>query len=201
MGSFCDDRCTNASGSSCDCECGGANHGGFSKAVDRSEYPNPLTLDDRELKREAAVLGNRKATVQDEIKKHGHGTSGEPVVEELYKELASLNGREKAVAQEQNRREEGGARLGSVSHGTMRSGDLLESFRSALEDLDKKSYRDHMYKFPDLADVDGGDSNEDIDEAINDLDDRLNNLAPDGAYFGAHPGDGSDYGFWLADED
>lgn len=31
---------------------------------------------------------------------------------------------------------------------------------------------------------------------LEDLFDTLNNYAPEGCFFGAHPGDGSDYGYW-----
>ena len=35
-----------------------------------------------------------------------------------------------------------------------------------------------------------------MSEIVNDLMDALNEYAPDGYYFGAIEGDGSDFGFW-----
>jgi hypothetical protein len=37
-------------------------------------------------------------------------------------------------------------------------------------------------------------------EIIADMMDALNDLAPAGYYFGAHEGDGSDFGFWPLSE-
>ena len=211
MTSFCDDRCTNAKGESCDCECGGANHGGFTKAVDRSGHENPLILSDKELQREYRDLEKRLDFVADQIDKvedQVDSATSDPSVslpdeataDELRKEQKSVEARLYALEQEKERRELGGPEVGSVSTGTLRNGDLLHSFRSALEDYDAKSYRAHMAEFPDLNDVDGNVDDENVDYAVEDLEDRLNEVAPPGTYFGSHPGDGADFGFWLDEE-
>lgn len=98
---------------------------------------------------------------------------------------------------------------GTISHGTMRYVDLIPTFVEYLRAYDA------------THDVLTDDENERIIRAVsnydNDLDlmerhggsvtylldalfDAMNDLAPDGYYFGAHPGDGSDYGFWAVDD-
>ncbi len=41
---------------------------------------------------------------------------------------------------------------------------------------------------------------EDVLDVLADMFDALNDIAPEGTYFGAHPGDGADFGFWRDDE-
>ena len=95
---------------------------------------------------------------------------------------------------------------GSVSWGTMNSEHLIPKFASLLESL---ATRAHNMK--DLALVKdiykrmekpGYYRSEESDWDLNEsLFDRLEAYAPPGHYFGSHPGDGSDYGFWQAEDD
>jgi len=97
------------------------------------------------------------------------------------------------------------AEIGSVSSGTMKSKDLIPSFVGALEYLADGStdltmaitnriefadddYNDYDYYASDAAGFD-----------LEELFDALAEYAPDGCYFGAHCGDGADYGFWQAE--
>lgn len=111
--------------------------------------------------------------------------------------------------------------IGSISHGTMREADLIPRFIDALDDLKDEFYaiapngKEAEYKAEysriqeNLARVEQTRKsfpNEDAyycsDAATYDLEmlfDELNNFAPPYFYFGAHPGDGSDYGFWLSE--
>jgi hypothetical protein len=76
----------------------------------------------------------------------------------------------------------------SISHATLRTEDLIEAFESWIESVDPKGYTELMEeKDDDYAD----------DEWLNEvLFDAMNDYAPEGYYFGATEGDGSDFGFW-----
>lgn len=91
----------------------------------------------------------------------------------------------------------------SLSSATMRNADLIPTFASFLEDNAKDLYdsifSDNEYK----AILDNEDyDNETADYLLNeDLFDALNEIAPDGCYFGSNEGNGSDYGFWAFEDD
>ena len=92
------------------------------------------------------------------------------------------------------------ARIGTVSHGTLRSEDLIPAFRDELERLADMT----SWPLLNLADecqaiieaYDEGEEVENASEIVNELIDELNQYAPLYCYFGAHEGDGSDFGFW-----
>lgn len=103
-------------------------------------------------------------------------------------------------------------RLGTVSEGTMRLQDLIPAFASVLEEEggDPTALNLAIYKLDSRAYVNGEvgpydnddhdywhseDARWDLDELL----DALNELAPPYCYFGAHPGDGADYGFWVSE--
>lgn len=48
--------------------------------------------------------------------------------------------------------------------------------------------------------INGWTSDQDATHTIGELIDLLNEDLPEGMYFGAHPGDGSDYGYWINTE-
>ena len=98
--------------------------------------------------------------------------------------------------------------LGTISAGTMRPQDLIPSFLETLDslggtipgDLECGTHIEYTnWPSTDLTTIDDDDPFWDSEEASWDLDalfDALGELAPAYVYFGAHPGDGSDYGFW-----
>jgi hypothetical protein len=106
--------------------------------------------------------------------------------------------------------------LGTVSHGTCNPADLIPRF---MDELDALKEAESLSPFPNVArwgridDIlgpierrieSGGYDYFSSDEASFDLEtlfDLLQEYAPDGAYFGAHEGDGSDYGFWGTDKE
>ena len=90
---------------------------------------------------------------------------------------------------------------GTVSHGTLRNEDLLDTFSDALEDCITRNPALPL-KHRETATTlvwDAREAEPDSEiagELINDLIDALNEFAPPGSYFGTLEGDGSDFGFW-----
>lgn len=95
--------------------------------------------------------------------------------------------------------------IGSVSSDTMRAEDLIPCFLDVLEQFDKARADGIREEYSGLLERLGTDdaTEEDADEAsmlLNEtLFDALNDYAPPYFYFGSHPGDGADYGFWLSE--
>ena len=85
------------------------------------------------------------------------------------------------------------AQPGTLIHGTLRGPDLIEAFTGELVRLGNPRGKDlaEGYALAVLDDNMGG-AYVMIQEAL----DELENHAPAGHYFGAHEGDGSDFGFW-----
>jgi hypothetical protein len=107
------------------------------------------------------------------------------------------------------------AEIGSVSSGTMRSQDLLDSFASELDyQLGRQSSRyprkEHRALIREarrcLRHMENGtakqaeQAEDEASDIVNELMDALDEFAPPYMHFGAHDGDGADYGFWLSDD-
>ena len=95
----------------------------------------------------------------------------------------------------------------SIIHATHRPQDLIPAFMGAVKAIDAEAYANFWKGYITLS-VDPltaednhpfWNSNQ-ADWILEDLFDTLNALAPEGYYFGAHPGDGSDFGFWEEED-
>ena len=96
------------------------------------------------------------------------------------------------------------ANFGSISSGTMRPEDLIPCFAWELEHLAKEIGGIRKWRKL-LAEADKLDNNRTLmieygDDVVQELAEALESYAPPYAYFGAHPGDGADYGFWLLED-
>lgn len=101
--------------------------------------------------------------------------------------------------------------MGTVSSGTMREEDLIPDFVWELKHLAKrckyvayKTRKAHLALCKEIEtrmEDEGYYESEDVGYDLNEgLFDALGEYAAPYFYFGAHPGDGADYGFWLSEE-
>ena len=87
-----------------------------------------------------------------------------------------------------------------VSEGTMRSEDLIPKFLNVLKTYGKDKYDAYVKENPEVLDFEGMDD-ETMGYVVDELFDKLDEIAPEGFYFAAHPDDGACYGFWEVDPD
>ena len=91
------------------------------------------------------------------------------------------------------------AELGTIIHATLREEDLIPAFLDTLKTLDTE------HKYEKLIEEAAGwetMNEEERSYLLNEqLFDALNDFAPENAYFGSHPGDGSDFGYWKSEDD
>lgn len=97
------------------------------------------------------------------------------------------------------------AYLGSVSSGTKRTEDLIEAFVSVLDELSENGENEELIReartWLELPELDHSDKTEDWGaDIVQEMFDAIEAAAPPYSYFGAHPGDGADYGFWLHED-
>lgn len=92
----------------------------------------------------------------------------------------------------------------SVSHATHRPQDLLPAFLGTLKVVSPEYYAIVIEEFHWLEDGDTEDNpfweTEECADLINSLIETLDQFAPAGMYFGAHEGDGSDFGYWKSSD-
>ena len=99
---------------------------------------------------------------------------------------------------------------GTVSEGTMRPQDILPACMDVLLKYHPKAYQLAIGTISIEFDVTYTELCGDKDHPAWQSEvmgwilggiawDAMDEIAPDGYYFGAHPGDGADYGFWLVD--
>ena len=97
---------------------------------------------------------------------------------------------------------------GTVIHGTIRPQDLLPTFLDILFEYHPEAYseianalKEEFGNWEERPDDDSIWNSEFIADVLyEDIWDAMNEIAPDGYYFGSHPGDGADYGFWKEEE-
>lgn len=86
---------------------------------------------------------------------------------------------------------------GTISFGTLRNEDLIRKFVDEVIYLDPNDiFAKHLLSVIEYATEEYWESEESAFD-LEELFDILDGMAPEGMYFGAHPGDPADFGFWY----
>jgi hypothetical protein len=85
--------------------------------------------------------------------------------------------------------------IGTISHGTMRERDIVPKFLAALRAVNPAQADELEAERPAYH---AAEMSYWLNET---LWDAMNDACPANHYFGAHPGDGSDYGVWPIEVD
>ena len=94
---------------------------------------------------------------------------------------------------------------GTVIAGTLRSEDLLEAFSRELDSI--RGISEAHYRLVFVAQnrwyLDDGrdEQEEEVSAIVSELQDALNEYAPEGMYFGTLEGDGADFGWWYIESE
>ena len=96
----------------------------------------------------------------------------------------------------------------TLIHGTHRACDLIPVFLGVIENTPEYTQimQTNNYNLKVIFDCSADENDErwESDDMCYFLNEELFNIldsyAPEGYYFGAHQGDGSDFGFWVTDE-
>lgn len=91
------------------------------------------------------------------------------------------------------------ADFGSIISGTINPDDTVPVFAEELRRLRGTLPKAFYNRIRALGSTGDDTHYDDALELANDLIDALNEFAPAYGYFGSHPDDGADFGFWLSE--
>lgn len=93
--------------------------------------------------------------------------------------------------------------LGTVSHGTLRTQDLIAAFAAEVRRVAPREQVEEAAALATLTEAGwpGLYDTPQADDLANALHDLLNDYAPLGLCFGSREGDGADFGWWPVEED
>lgn len=89
-----------------------------------------------------------------------------------------------------------------VSDGTLKPEDLIPKFLNALKH-DETAHSKFLKDNPEILEIQSWDDVDDETKSmlVDELTDALNDIAPNGYFFGASDGDGACFGFWKVGPD